>query len=38
VLKKLRKGVSKAESEVIVEILRVFQKIDQKTKFNGFNV
>jgi hypothetical protein len=32
------KTVSKNDGEVIVEILSVFQKIDQKIKFNGFNV
>jgi hypothetical protein len=37
-LKKFRKRVSKSEGEVIIENLRVFQKIDQKIKFNGFNV
>jgi hypothetical protein len=33
-LKSLENGFEK----VIVEILRVFQKIDQKIKYNGFDV
>jgi hypothetical protein len=37
-LKKFRKRISKSEGEVIVEILRVFQKIDRKIKMNGVNV